>query len=402
VLQFSQTISGTLEHDFVGMSEGFPGKVIHESCGAGSVASEAPVRKKAVALIGASGFIGLRAAEILSADQRFCLRPIVRAPSSLAVLARQRLDWRICDLIQESSLSEALDGVEVCVHSAIGDAAQIVKMAKVTYRACAAAGVRRLVWLSSASVHGQNPTAGTDETTPLHDRHILMYNNAKVRAEWALERLSQDGHVEVVRLRPSVVYGPRSRWIVDAAAALSSGKACWIAGGSGVCNAIYVDNLVAAIQIAAVNDRAAGQSFYIGDDEPITWREFLLPIAKHFGTDERAFAELTPPVIVPERDSKLAALKMTSSYGKLAPHIPDLVKRLVKGVAQAWNGGMVERNSWHPRAKTKPELSPEMVLLQQANWRFPSKNAREILMYRPQIAFDEGMRRSIMWLNYCQ
>jgi uncharacterized protein YbjT (DUF2867 family) len=117
-----------------------------------------------VALIGASGFIGLRVTELLSARTDLTLVPLVRSPASLAVLARQRLDWRITSFLDPVALGAALQDCTTCVHAAIGDAAQIVRMAEVTYRACAAAGVRRLIWLSSASVHGQDCAPGTDES----------------------------------------------------------------------------------------------------------------------------------------------------------------------------------------------------------------------------------------------
>jgi nucleoside-diphosphate-sugar epimerase len=173
-----------------------------------------------IALIGANGFIGLRTTEILSTRSDLTLIPFVRSPSSLAVLARQPLEWRITSFTDVAPLAAALKGCDVCIHAAIGDASQIVRMAEVTYQACAAAGVRRLVWLSSASVHSQNCAPGTDESSPLHDQHPLSYNNAKVRAEWALAKLARDKRVEVVRLRPGVVFGPRSRWITDPAAEL--------------------------------------------------------------------------------------------------------------------------------------------------------------------------------------
>ena len=366
------------------------------------IQTESSMCVQKVALIGASGFIGIRASEMLSADPRFTLRPIVRAPSSLAVLARQRLDWKVCDLLNEKALSQALTGITICVHAAIGNAAQIVKMAKATYHACAAAGVRRLVWLSSASVHGQNPLAGTDELSELNDKHALIYNNAKVRAEWALDQSSIDGRVEVVRLRPSIVYGPRSRWISDVAEAVRNGRAGWISGGRGVCNAIYVDNLVAAIQHAALNSRSAGHSFLIRDEESLTWRDFLLPIAKHLGRDEHAFTEMEVPLIVPERENIMTTLTMTPIYAHIAPYIPDRAKRLIKAVASAWPARDPELESWQPRSDSKLELKPEMALLQQATWRFPTDKARQILDYRPPIAFDEGMKRSLIWLDSCR
>ncbi len=357
----------------------------------------------AASLIGASGFVGLRTTEILSADPTFTVRPVVRSASSLAVLARERLDWRIADLLAATPLAEALRGTEICVHAAIGDAHQIVRMARETYRACALAGVRRLVWLSSASVHRQNPESGTTDNTPLRDDQPLVYNNAKVRAEWALEKLARDGRVEVVRLRPSVVFGPRSRWITDAADKIRSGQAGWIDGGHAICNTIYVDNLVSAIRAAALAPSVAvGQAFLVGDAEPVTWRDFLQAIATHVGADATAFAELPTRAVPREKESRLAPLTLTPVYAALSHKVPDLAKRLAKSITKALRSPTQAPGAWHLRCQPQATLTSEMVLLQQCRWQLSSSKAERLLGYRPHVPFAEGMRRSLAWLDFAE
>lgn len=359
-----------------------------------------PDVKQSLSIIGASGFVGLRATELLSED--FAVRPIVRAASSLAVLARQELDWRVAPFLESEGLADAIRGTEVCVHAAIGDASQIVRMARATYEACALAGVKRLVWLSSASVHGQNAEPGTNEETPLKDGQLLVYNNAKVRAEHALETLGRDGRVEVVRLRPSVVFGPRSRWISEAAAAIRGGTACWLDGGRGVCNTIYIDNLVEAIRLAATapSASAAGQAFLVGDAEEVSWREFLLPIAQHLGAGPDAFEELPVPEVPAEKESLLAAITLTPAYAAVGRGVPDLAKRLVKGAVRAVPTPPPAPSSWRLRDLPVAEISSEMALLQQCRWRLPSEKAGRLLGYRPPVPFSEGMVRSLAWLDF--
>jgi len=356
-----------------------------------------------VALIGANGFIGLRATELLGARADLTWVPLVRSPSSLAVLARQPLDWRITSFVDAQALAIALRGCTICVHAAIGDAAQIVRMAEVTYRACAAAGVRRLVWLSSASVHGQNCPPGTDESSPLRDDLPIVYNNAKVRAERALANLARDGRVEVVRLRPGVVFGPRSRWVAAAAADLRAGRAGWLNGGAGICNSLYVDNLVEAIRLAALTPGIAGGAFIVGDAETVTWRDFLAPIARHLGLDASAFAELPAPSFLPERESRLAALTLTPAYARLGRLVPGRAKRLVKALLRAWPAPAPAPGPWVLRpGAASPRLTHEEALLQQCAWKLPSTRAAERLGYRPAVTFADGLRRSLAWLDFAE
>ena len=365
--------------------------------------SNPPSNPPKLGLIGASGFIGLRATELLGARSDLTLVPVVRSPSSLAVLARRQLDWRITSFLDAPALGQALRDCTVCIHAAIGDATQIVRMAEVTYRACAAAGVGRLIWLSSASVDGQNCPAGTDESTPLHDHHPLAYNNAKVRAEWALQKLARNGRVEVICLRPGVVFGPRSRWIADAANDIRRGRAGWISGGRAICNSLYVDNLVQAIHQGVVTPGPLAGAFLLGDAETVTWREFLLPIAQHLGRDATAFADLPIPALVPEREDRLAALTLTPAYRRVGELIPGRVKRIVKGVLRGWSEPLSPAQTWTLRtSRPAPRLTLEMALLQQCAWKLPHTRAVQRLGYAPHVAFAEGMRRSLAWLDFAE
>ncbi|MBO0696703.1 MAG: NAD-dependent epimerase/dehydratase family protein, partial [Verrucomicrobia bacterium] len=213
---------------------------------------------RTVAIIGAAGFVGTRLIEVFYLGGLAQVRPIVRQFASLARLSRFQLDCRMADARDEAALTKAFEGCDAVVNAAIGDARTIGGIIEPVWKACVAARVRRLVYLSSGSVHGQAPAQGTDETTPLSDQQWHWYNNAKVRAEWKLAELRKTGGVESVVLRPTIVFGPRSRWIWDAAKEIESGRACLLEGGKGICNTIYVDNLVNAIQLAIEKPRVAG------------------------------------------------------------------------------------------------------------------------------------------------
>src|SRR6187549_3899505 len=134
-----------------------------------------------IAIVGASGFIGTRLLEQYTLRKTAEIVPIVRSFSSLAVISRFNLPWKTCNMMSVEDLAEGFSGCEAVVHLALGDANQIVKMADSVYAAAERAGVKRLVALSSAAVHGLNPPPGTDESSPISDSQVMDYNNAKVR-----------------------------------------------------------------------------------------------------------------------------------------------------------------------------------------------------------------------------
>ncbi len=352
---------------------------------------------RTISVIGAAGFVATRLVEIFYLGGVAQVRPVVRHFKSLARLSRFELDCRMADARDEVALTKAFEGCDAVVNAAVGDDRTIEGIIKPVWKACVAARVRRLVYLSSGSVHGQAPAQGTDEETPLSDQQWHWYNNAKVRAEWKLNELRKTGGVESVVLRPTIVFGPRSRWIWDAATEIANGRACLLEGGKGICNTIYVDNLIHAIQLAIEKPSIAGKTFLIGDEETVTWWDFYASICRHLKAAE--------PASVPAREitairefSLLKKLRGVPGMESVLPLIPTSFKSAVKG---AWSGWSEEKPSpWRLRQARPIEPSLEMNALQQCQWRLPHKQAAVELGYRAPVSFEEGMRRSLAWLNF--
>lgn len=353
---------------------------------------------KTIAVIGAAGFVGTRLVEIFHLDGTVHVRPVVRQFKSLARLSRFELDFRMADARDEAALTKAFEGCDAVVNAAVGDNRTIEGIIEPVWKACAAARVRRLVYLSSGSVHDQAPAQGTDEMTPLSDQQWHWYNNAKVHAEWKLEELRKTRGVESVVLRPTIVFGPRSRWVWDAAMEIANGRACLLEGGKGICNTIYVDNLVNAIQLAIDKPAAAGKTFLVGDEETVAWRDFYAPICQHLKAAEPASVSAREVTAIREF-SLVEKARGISGMQKVSPLIPDPLKRAIKGAMSGWSE-KEKPSPWRLRQAEPIGLSSEMNALQQCQWRLPHKRAAEELGYRAPVSFDEGMRRSLAWLDF--
>jgi nucleoside-diphosphate-sugar epimerase len=270
------------------------------------------------------------------------------------------------------------------------------------YAAAQAVGVRRLVYISTGSVHGQSPAAGTDESSPLHVRHTFAYNNAKVRAERKLRKLRARGTVELVILRPTIVFGPGSRWVFDFADALRANRAYVVDGAGGICNSIYVDNLGYAVYLALTVPDVDGEVFLIGDRETVTWRDLYRPIADAIGCDLDEVPSVSPPearqgfkhlYIEPIRASELGRAVIALCPIGLKSAVKRAV-RTVRRLPQRDQGGHVAS----PR--DQPAVSPEFASLQRCRWRLPDDRARRRLGYDPPVTFAEGCRRSVDWLLF--
>jgi 2-alkyl-3-oxoalkanoate reductase len=356
-----------------------------------------------IAIIGANGFIGTRLVERFHLGGDHAVVPVVRRASGLALSARFALDGRIADALDVSSLAGALQGCDTVVHAALGDPRQIEAMPAVLCAAAAAAGVKRVIYLSSASVHGQAPPPRTTEASPLHCRHAMDYNNAKVRAERAFFRHVARHRLDGFALRPGVVYGPRSRWITDLAADLRQRRAWLLGAGDGVCNGIYVDNLAAAVARCLTAPADAAGAYLVGDAERVTWSDFYHRVSAALGLDPAAIHRLSDAPVF-RRTSRETVARLVASRGvqALLPAAPARLKQFGKHLLAAATAPAPVSDSWSLPAGPAPRITQELALLQQCRWQLPSDRAAARLGYRPVVDFPTALQRSLAWLAFAE
>lgn len=357
---------------------------------------------KTIGVLGASGFVGVRLVEMFHLGGKAAVRPIVHRPASLAPLARFQLDSRVADYAHEQALTDALVGCDTLIHLATADAQVIRAMTTPVYAAAARAGVKRIVFTSSASVHGQAPADGTTENTPLPHHHRFPYNAAKAEAEKRLRTAHSRGPVELVILRPGIVWGPRSRWVTDVVQAARLGTFGWLNGGQGIINPIYVDNLVHAIDCAS-SANVNGETFLLNDSAPATWREFFNPWLEAVGLRIDQIPDALPYVPARGLSAKFERWRINPLTQRMAPSIPGVVKRVAKAtisalpeipVPDAFAGLDIHANS-------QPDpLTEEMTELQRCAWRFPVVPARTRLGWSPPVDWPTAVERTLGWLRF--
>lgn len=344
-----------------------------------------------IAIVGANGFVGTRLYESLVLEGKHEVRPLLRSPASLARLARFPLgDWRVTNVFDVDALAKDLEGCDVLVHGMVGTYDRIPVAARVAAQACLRRGVR-LVYLSSASVHGQNPPPGTSEASPISARQPLPYNVAKVKAEWAIAEVKG---AQVAVLRPSIVFGPRSQWTTGLARQLANGTAFLVEGGHGICNSIYVDNLVQAIRTCFDHPRACQGPFYVGDAEALPWREFVRPLVEALGhsMDEvHSVPKAGPPS--PRMQDRMRALRRIGIARGVVRRVPRRIKDAAIAGLMRWSGG-APPTEFVLAHDGPPAADYETSELHTCRTRLPMDKARTTLGYGPEVSVHEGLRRS--------
>ncbi|ACB76527.1 NAD-dependent epimerase/dehydratase family protein [Opitutus terrae] len=353
-----------------------------------------------LAIVGASSAVGARATERFHLVDGHEVLALVRAPAGLALPSRFNLETRLADPLDTDAMARAFSGCAAVLHTANGDPAQLERMPAALCLAARAAGVHRLIYLSSALVHGPTPPAGADETSPLAPHQPLELGRARVRAEQKFFAECQRQGLVGFALRPGWIYGPRSPWFGEIAADLIAGRAWLYEGGRNHCNATYVDNVVHAITCCLqAPDNAAGP-YLIGDGEPLLWERLYRELA----------AQLDVPWSTVQQISQLPAFKRSwrDRAGQAAAHpflqrlLPLVPHRLKRGAKAVIDAGAPRSDSWSLPNGPRPHITQEMALAQQCTWSLSHRRATEQLDYHPIVTYPEGLERSVAWWRFAQ
>ena len=150
-------------------------------------------------------------------------------------------------------------------------------------RQAAQAGVRRFVFISTVKVNGEGrdaPYSETDVPAPAD-----AYAVSKWEAEQGLHRVAQETGLQVVILRPPLVYGPGVKANFQRLMNMVR-HGCWPLPLGAICNRrslLYLGNFVDAIRLCVEHPAAAGQTFLLDDGEPISTPELIRRLAHAMG-----------------------------------------------------------------------------------------------------------------------
>jgi nucleoside-diphosphate-sugar epimerase len=250
-----------------------------------------------VLVTGANGFIGRVLCDVLAASGRG-VRKAVRTHRADAADA-----VAVGDIGADTDWRAALEGVGCVVHLAarthvlretaadpLADYRRInVAATERLARAAAELGVWRFVFLSSAKVHGDSSGSRpfTEEDTPRPEDN---YGVSKWEAEQALARVSAETGLQVVVLRPPLVYGPGVKGnFLRLMNLVARGVPLPLGAVDNRRSFIYTDNLAGAIIKALDAPQAAGRTFLVSDGEDVSTPDLVQEIGRALGKDAWLF-----------------------------------------------------------------------------------------------------------------
>ena len=156
-------------------------------------------------------------------------------------------------------------------------------------RQAAQAGVKRFVFISTVKVNGEGRDAAYRETDMPAPEDA--YAISKWEAEQGLQRIAREIGLEVVILRPPLVYGPGVK--ANFLRLMKTIQRGWPLPLGAIHNhrsLLYLGNFVDAIRACLEHPAAAGQTFLLDDGRPVSTPELVRAIARAMGRPARLLA----------------------------------------------------------------------------------------------------------------
>ncbi len=259
------------------------------------------------AVTGANGFVG-RALCAEAAKRGMVVRGITRSP---CILPNGVENVVVGNVDGDTQWERALEGCDVVVHLAarvhimkdkskdpLAEFRRVNTLGTVRLAQCAVeAGVRRLVNVSSIGVNGpstQEHLEFTDQDVP--DPHN-PYSLSKWEAEQALHHIQMQGDIEVVTVRPPLIYGPGVGGnFLRLLGAVYRGIPLPLGMTRNFRDLLYVGNLADFLIVCGYHRAANGNTYLVSDGTPVSTHTLLRGLARALGVKSRLFP--VPPYLL--------------------------------------------------------------------------------------------------------
>ncbi len=324
----------------------------------------------AALVTGAAGFIGRHLAATLAAGgttvraldlpEALAAHPLGRAGRAGEGAVKEHP----VDVRDDAGLARAMEGVGIAYHLASAHLAHgapeawfeavNVEGTRSVVRAAGAAGVRRVVHVSSVGVYGHVGEPPADEASPTHPTN--PYERTKLAGERAALEAGEAAGVEVVVLRPAWVYGPGCPRTAKLLRTVRRGRFAFVADGSNLRHPVWIGDTVEAFLLAAnAPDEAVGRPWLVVGPRAHTVRELVELCARVQG--------VRPPRLrLPRRPMRLAlgAVELAAS----------LLGR-------------------------EPPVSRRSLAFFEHDNAFSGEGAARALGFRAGVELEEGLRRTL-------
>ncbi|MEM6517800.1 MAG: NAD-dependent epimerase/dehydratase family protein [Cyanobacteria bacterium P01_C01_bin.70] len=261
--------------------------------------------------------------------------------------------WQdLCDLFSSLPQIDSVIHLAACVHQMTQCPDDVYKLINTDYTIALAQAavknhVRRFIYMSTVKVIGEGDS--DPENRLPYDESTLPrpadgYSLSKWNAEQALIDIAATSELEVVTLRPPLVYGPGVKAnFLRLVQLAQSGLPLPLSAIQNQRSLIYIENLVDAMMACIIHPQAANKTFLVTDGQDLSTPELVTKIAAAAGHSCRLFP--VPPAVV-----KLASVcgdAMGKVLGRPLPISSETVTKLTSSLTVD-SSKICRELGWHP------------------------------------------------------
>ncbi len=258
---------------------------------------ERPLQNMPVLITGASGFLGQALCKRLLADKYFLTALARQAPRAMSQpwFQVRRYEDAVEFLVGQLCVVHLAARVHVMQDSAADPLGEFrkanVDTTLILARQAAQAGVRRFIFISSVKVNGEETASEQPFLADAEPVPQDPYAISKMEAEQALHSLAIQTGMEVVIIRPPLIYGPGVRANFHALIrVVARGVPLPLAAIHNKRSLVALDNLVDLIAVCINHPNAANQIFMVSDGEDLSTPNLIRRMSNAMGRTARLFS----------------------------------------------------------------------------------------------------------------
>lgn len=206
-------------------------------------------------------------------------------------------------------------------------------------------GVKRFIFLSSIKVNGEFTLEGNSFNEENTKKPNDPYAQSKFLAEESLLKINQNSKMDVVILRPSLIFGPGVKAnFLKMMQLVNKGLPLPFGGIKNKRNFVFIDNLISAIIAVIEHPKAANQVYLVADNEAWSLPELLEFIAKKMNKKSLLFT--VPGLLNLFKLLRLTALS-TRLFGSLEVNNSKIKTQLNWNPPVSSAAGMIKTIKWY-------------------------------------------------------
>lgn len=251
-----------------------------------------------VLLTGASGFVGKAIYEHLKSKPDHSCTRVIRRKNKIEATQSYIVD----SIDNETCWDGAFESIDIVIHAAakvhdmtpdselnVNRYHQVNTLGTLRMAQHAAdSNVKRFIFISSIKVNGESTEKGLPFTEQTTDIPTDFYGKSKFDAEVGLRKIASNSSMEVVIVRPPLVYGPGVKAnFLTMMNFVSKGIPLPLGAIDNRRSLVSLENMVDFIGVCLGHPHAANETFLVSDDHDISTAQLLKALSTAFGKSNR-------------------------------------------------------------------------------------------------------------------